>query len=120
MAEIKFDSELVSQCKAQFANARWELPGACTSDDTAAIAVRTVLALAGERDLLARQGSKKADGKEYTAEEIKFAVETRKTMVAAIKPIFDAGAPVNFKRGALVKMQIAPKTVEKEETEKLV
>lgn len=98
MAETKYDAVLVKHCKTQFNGRNWELPGACDATDTSAIAVRTILEMAGEVDLLAN-----------TPE----AIEERKAMVAAVRPVFEAGAPVNFRRTALVNMGIAPKSESK-------
>lgn len=94
MADKQFDSVLVKQCRLQCDGRNWDLPGAFDATDASAVAVRTILELAGEVDLLAN-----------TPE----AREERLAMVNALKPIFEAGAPVNFRRTALVQMGIAPK-----------
>ena len=93
MAET-YDSVLVKQCKTQFNGRSWDGGNSCNADDTAAIAVRTILEMAGEVDLLAATDEARAE---------------RVAMVKAIRPVFEAGAPINFRRTALVNMGIAPK-----------
>ena len=94
MKKADFDTELLAQCVKQAAGRNWELPGAWDATDNAAVAVRTILSLSGDKENLA---------------DDEHAVAHRKACIKALLPLFEAGAPVNFRRTALVVMEIAPK-----------
>jgi hypothetical protein len=96
MAE--YHATLIKHCKLQAKGKNWDLPGAWDSVDNGAVAARVALEMAIELP----------DGINPIGDDEK-AIALRKAIVAVLKPMFNAGAPVNFRRNALVEMGIAPK-----------
>ena len=83
----------------------WELPGAWQPSHNAIACMRTTLRLLAESKMSA------ADA----LAETPAARTLRGKMVDACQPVYDAGAAINFRRGALVTEKIAPEMAEKAE-----
>lgn len=102
MAE-KYGKVLQKHCKLQCTGKNWELPGAWDELDAGAVCARVALEMAIELP----------DGENPIGQSEK-AVALRVAIRDELAPIFKAGAPINFRRTALVAMGIAPKMPEKQ------
>ena len=124
MAEIKIDKTVLTELKRRAGRKNWEVQG-WDAFDNAAVIVRALAQLMGEGEVLNDEptpapANETVEAKVAREKADKARVElNHKELLAwcdAILPILQAGAPINFRRGAMVALKLAPEMAKSEKS----